>query len=63
MKNVKTQIKDGKLFIQVDLTKEFGKSSSGKSIIIGSSEGNVGVGGAAEFADIKFGLNVYKKAV
>jgi len=46
------------LTITVDLSKDFGKSSSGKSIIIASTEGNVPVPGKEE---IKIGLNVYKK--
>jgi hypothetical protein len=59
VKNIDMQVKDGKLVIVVDLSKEFGPSSSGKSIIIASSEGNVSVLGNA---DVKIGLNVYKKA-
>ena len=46
------------LTIKVDLTKEFGPSSSGKTIIIASSEGNVAI---PEKEEIKIGLNVYKK--
>jgi len=46
------------LTITVDITKEFGLSSSGKSIIIGSTEGNVAVEGKE---DVKVGLNVYRK--
>lgn len=42
----------------VDLAKEFGMSSSGKSVIIGSTEGNVSVPGRE---DVKVGLNVYRK--
>lgn len=45
------------LTIKVDLTKEFGPSSSGKTIIIASSEGNVNVPDREE----KIGLNVYRK--
>ena len=59
MKNVKMSVKNNKLTIEVDLTQEFGKSASGKSIIIGSTEGNVDVDGAD---GVKIGLNVYKKA-
>jgi len=40
----------------VDLTKEFGPSSSKKSIIIASTEGNVSVPNRQE----KVGLNVYR---
>jgi hypothetical protein len=47
------------LTITVDVSKEFGKSSSGKSIIIASTEGNISI---PEKDDIKIGLNVYKKA-
>jgi hypothetical protein len=43
----------------VDVSKDFGKSSSGKSIIIATTEGNVSI---PEKEEIKIGLNVYKKA-
>lgn len=46
------------LMIRVDLTKEFGPSASGKTIIIASTEGNISIPGQDE---IKIGLNVYKK--
>lgn len=42
------------LTIQVDLSKEFGPSASGKTIIIASTEGNVFVPDRGE----KVGLNV-----
>jgi ABC-type polar amino acid transport system ATPase subunit len=58
MKNVDMQIKDGKLVITVDLSKQFGPSSSGKSTIIASTEGNASIPGREE---IKIGLNVYQK--
>jgi hypothetical protein len=45
------------LTIKVDLTKEFGPSSSGKTIIIASTEGNVAVPDREE----KVGLNVYRR--
>ncbi|MBN2497982.1 MAG: hypothetical protein JXR96_25535 [Deltaproteobacteria bacterium] len=60
MKNVEMQLQGNKLVITVDLTKEYGPSSSGKSIIIASSEGNQSVPGREEDG-IKVGLNVYKK--
>jgi hypothetical protein len=41
MKNV--QIMDDTLAIQVDVSKEFGPSSSGKTIIIASTEGSISV--------------------
>lgn len=46
------------LTITVDISKEYGKSSSGKSIIIASTEGNVSI---PEKEDVKIGLNVYRK--
>jgi len=51
-------IKENILTITVDLSQRFGKSSSGKSTIIASSEGNQSIPGNEE---IKIGLNVYTK--
>ena len=59
MKNVEMKIDKNKLIITVDLKKEFGKSKSGKSITIASTEGNAAVDGTD---DVKIGLNVYRKA-
>ncbi len=58
MKNVEMKLADGILTIKVDLTKEFGPSASGKTIIIASTEGNISV---PDKDDVKIGLNVYKK--
>ena len=57
MKNVDMKIDGNILTIKVDLSKEFGPSSSGKTTIIASTEGNVSV----PDRDEKVGLNVYKK--
>jgi len=57
MKNIEMTVADNILTIKVDLTKEFGPSSSGKTIIIASTEGNVPVPGNEE---AKIGLNIYK---
>ena len=57
MKNVQMTVAGFMLTITVDLTKEFGPSSSGKTIIIASTEGNV----AVPERDEKIGLNVYRK--
>jgi hypothetical protein len=46
------------LTITVDVSKDFGKSASGKSIIIASTEGNISL---PEKEDRKIGLNIYKK--
>jgi hypothetical protein len=59
MKNCEMKLDGNILTITVDISKEYGTSSSGKSIIIGSTEGNVSI---PEKEDIKIGLNVYRKA-
>ena len=56
MKNVEMTVTGNILTIKVDLSKEFGLSSSKKSIIIASTEGNVSVTNRQE----KVGLNVYR---
>jgi hypothetical protein len=58
MKNCEMKLTGNILTITVDISKDFGKSSSGKSIIIASTEGNVSI---PENDEIKIGLNVYKK--
>ena len=58
MKNVEMKLEENILTIKVDLTKEFGPSASGKTIIIASTEGNISV---PDKEEIKIGLNVYKK--
>ena len=59
MKNCEMKLNGNILTITVDISKEFGKSASGKSIIIASTEGNVSI---PEKEDIKIGLNIYRKA-
>jgi hypothetical protein len=56
MQNVKYEINDNKLIIEVDLTQEFGLSKSGKTITIASTRGNQKIEGT----DAVIGLNVYK---
>lgn len=58
MKNIEMTVTDDILTIKVDLSKTFGKSSSGKSTIIASTEGNQSV---PEREEVKIGLNVYMK--
>jgi hypothetical protein len=58
MKNCEMKLNGNILTITVDISKEFGKSASGKSIIIASTEGNVSI---PDKEDIKIGLNVYRK--
>ena len=57
MKNVDLKVDGTILTISVDLSKEFGPSSSGKTTIVATTEGNITVPGRDE----KIGLNVYKK--
>jgi hypothetical protein len=57
MKNVDMTVEGQTLVIRVDLSKSFGPSKSGKTIIIASTEGNVGVPGHEA---VKVGLNIYK---
>jgi hypothetical protein len=57
MKNVEISVEGNVLTIKVDLSKEYGPSSSGKTIIVASTEGNVSIPNREE----KLGLNVYRK--
>ena len=57
MKNVELKVEGTILTISVDLSKEFGPSSSGKTTIIATTEGNISIPGRDE----KIGLNIYKK--
>jgi len=56
MKNVDMKVSGNLLTITVDLSKTFGPSASGKTIIIASTEGNQPIEGGAVL-----GLNVYRK--
>ncbi len=58
MKNVEITVQGNTLTIKVDLSKEFGPSSSGKTIIIASTEGDAAIPNREE---VKVGLNVYRK--
>ena len=58
MKNIEMTTDGDILTIRVDLSQRFGKSSSGKSTIVASTEGNQADPGHEE---IKIGLNVYTK--
>ena len=58
MKKVEMSLEGNVLTIKVDLSKEFGPSASGKTIIIASTEGNMTIPGHEE---AKVGLNIYRK--
>ena len=57
MKNIEMNITADKLTVVVDLKKNFGKSKTGKSIIIASTEGNQSL---PYKESMKMGLNIYK---
>lgn len=61
MKNIDMIVTDNLLTIIIDLSKEYGKSGSGKSVIIATTEGNVSVPDPACENKVKIGINVYKK--
>lgn len=58
MKNVNVTVKGDILILEVNLKERLGKSASGKTTIVATTEGNVSVPG---FPDIKLGLNCYTK--
>lgn len=58
MQNVTMEVKGEKLILTVDLSKNLGKSKSGKTVVIGSTKGNQPVPGKE---GMFVGLNIYKK--
>ena len=59
MRNVDMKIEGTILTIKVDLSKPGEVSSSGKSLVIGTTEGNVSV---PDRAEVKIGLNKIGRA-
>ena len=57
MKNIDMKVEGTILTITVDLSKDFGPSSSGKTNIIATTEGNVSIPGRDE----KVGLNILQE--
>jgi len=57
MDNIQIEVKDNKAIITIDLSKDFGPSKSGKTIVVASTRGNVPIPGAET---IHLGLNCYK---
>ena len=55
--NVDVQVTGDKLIVTVDLSKDFGPSKSGKTILIASTQGNVDV---PRHEGVKLGVNVYR---
>jgi hypothetical protein len=58
MKNIEMTVEGETLIIKVDLSKDFGPSKSGKTIIVASTAGNVPI----PDRDEKIGLNVYRSS-
>lgn len=58
MTNCDMSIEGDILSIKINLSKRYGPSKSGKTIVIATTSGNVS---APEHPDIKIGLNVYTK--
>jgi hypothetical protein len=56
-KNVEISVNGDILRIEIDLAKDFGKSKSGKTLVVASSEGNVPV---PDHPNMRLGINVYK---
>ncbi len=59
MKNVEFAVNGNMLTITVDLSKDFGMSATGKSVIISTTEGNRNLPGRNEI----IGLNIYKRKI
>ena len=57
MKNVNIKVEGEILKIEIDLATDFGKSKSGKTLVVASSEGNVPV---PDHPNMRLGINVYK---
>ncbi|BCL79552.1 hypothetical protein ccbrp13_20170 [Ktedonobacteria bacterium brp13] len=57
MKNIVMRVEGNTLIITADLSQEYGLSSSGKSITIASTDGNVAAPGHEH---IKVGVNIYR---
>jgi len=58
MENVKMSVNGDKLTIEVDLKHRGAKSSTGKTVRVASTEGNIS---CPEHEEIKVGLNVFTK--
>ena len=58
MRNIIQKVEGNILTLTIDLSKQGTPSSSGKTLLIASSEGNAPIEGRPEF---KLGLNLYTK--
>jgi len=56
MKNIEIEVKGSIMTVTIDLSKQFGRSASGKTTIIATTAGNVEVA-----PGVNLGVNCYKK--
>lgn len=59
MKNVEIKVNGSKVVLEFDATKTFGPSSSGKTIIVASTEGPVRID--VPGGNVSINLNAFKK--
>jgi len=57
---LKVEIKDNKLFIEIDLEKPT-PSSSGKTLVVATTHGNIVTSGEVDGKPVIIGLNAYIK--
>ncbi len=57
MQNIEMQVAGNILTVKIDLSKRLGRSKSGKTMMVASSEGNKAIAGT----DVVIGLNAYTK--
>jgi hypothetical protein len=60
VKNIDLSVENDVLTLKIDLTKDFGLSKSGKTVIIASTEGNITVEDHNVSSMVKLGVNCYK---
>ena len=60
MLNIEQELTGNTLTLTIDLSQTYGKSKSGKNIIIASTQGNVKIEGKE---GVMMGVNIYKKAL
>ncbi len=58
-KNIEAKNEGGKLTLVIDMTKRLGRSKSGKTTIVATTNGNVSVAGPK--GDVVIGINAYVK--
>lgn len=59
-KNVVYHVQDGKLIIEIDLGRDFGESTTGKSHIVASTDGGKTFSDLPEHENMRLNLTLYK---